>query len=62
LLERFGGVRYALAEGCAEAGGEAAKGIGELGGEGGNMVKAEDPVVTGESEEVADGGRDGGER
>jgi len=58
LEERFG--RGGLAEGGAEAGGEAAESIGELRGEGGNVVEGEGPVVAGEGEEVADGGRDGG--
>jgi len=61
LLERFGGGAEGLAEGGAETGGEAAEGIGELRGEGRNVVEGEDAVVAGEGEEVADGGRDGGE-
>jgi len=51
-----------LTEREACAGGEAAEGVGETGREGGDVVEGEDPVVAGEGEEVADGGRDGGER
>jgi len=61
LLERFGGGAGSLAEGGTETGGEAAEGISERQGEGGNVVEGEDPVVAGEGEKVADGGRDGGE-
>jgi hypothetical protein len=59
LQERFG--RGGLTKGGAEAAGEAAESIGELGGEGGDVVESHGPVVAGECEQVADGGRDGGE-
>ena len=61
LLERFGRGPGVLAEGSAEAGGEAAEGVGKLWGEGGQVIEGKNPIVAGQSEEVADGGRDGGE-
>jgi hypothetical protein len=50
-----------LAESDADAAGEAAEGVGDLGGEGGDVVEGEDPVEAGEGEELAGGGRKRGE-
>jgi len=61
LQQRLGSGPGGLVGGCAETGGEAAEGIGEGRGEGGDVVEGEDPVVAGEGEEIADGGGDGGE-
>jgi hypothetical protein len=58
-LERLALAR--LAEGDADAAGEAAEGGGDLGGEGGDVVKGEDPVEAGEGDEFAGGGRKRGE-
>ena len=40
-----------FADGYAEAIREAAQGVGDLGGEGGDLVEGEDPVLAGESVE-----------
>jgi hypothetical protein len=50
-----------LAVGDADAAGEAAEGVGDLGGEGGDVVEGEDPVEAGEGEEFAGGGGKRGE-
>jgi hypothetical protein len=52
-----------FAEGYAEAIGEAAKGVGNLGCEGGDLVEGEDPVLAGESVKAGESlgeGRAGG--
>jgi hypothetical protein len=51
-----------LAAGDTDAAGEAAEGVGDFGGEGGDVVEGEDPVEAGEGEELAGGGRKRGER
>jgi hypothetical protein len=52
----------AFAEEEGGAGGEAAEGVGEVTGEGGDMVEGEDPIVEGEGEELAVGVGQGAER
>ena len=59
LQERLGCAPRDLADSGAEAGGEAAEGVGEGQGEFGNVVEGEDPVVAGEGLEIADGGGSG---
>jgi len=61
LLDWFGAGAGGFAEVGAEAGGEAAEGIGEPRGEGGEVIEGENPVMASESAEIADGGGDGGE-
>ena len=58
-LERFALAR--LAVGDADAAGEAAQGIDGSGGEAADVIEGEDPVETGQSEELARGGRKRGE-
>jgi hypothetical protein len=60
FLERLGGGGL-VAHGEADAGGEAAEGIGDRRLERGDVVEGEDPVVAGGGLEVADGDGDGGE-
>src|ERR1035441_9754126 len=50
-----------LAAGDTDAAGEAAEGVGDLRGEGGDVVEGEDPVEAGEGEELAGGGGKRGE-
>jgi hypothetical protein len=50
-----------LAVGDTDAAGEAAEGVGDLRGEGGDVVEGEDPVEAGEGEELAGGGGKRGE-
>jgi hypothetical protein len=61
LLERLGAGAGGFTEGCAETGGEAAEGIGKTRGEVGEVIEGKNPIVAGDSEEVAYGGGDGGE-
>ena len=62
LLGRLGAAaREFLMEGDAEAGGEAAEGVGDAGRERGDVIEGEDPVAAGEADEIADGGGRGGE-
>jgi hypothetical protein len=55
LQEGFGRGPMRLADSDADTGGEATEGIGERRGEGGNVVESENPVLAGESQEIADG-------
>src|ERR1035437_6789918 len=48
-----------LAAGATDAAAEAAEGVGDLRGEGGDVVEGEDPVEAGEGEELAGGGKRG---
>jgi hypothetical protein len=52
----------ALVEEEGGGGGEAAEGVGEVTGEGGDMVEGQDPIVEGEGEELAVGGGQRAER
>jgi hypothetical protein len=58
-LERFGLAWLAVDD--ADTAGEAAEGIGDLRGEGGDVIEGEDPVEAGEGEEFAGGGRKRGD-
>jgi hypothetical protein len=58
-LERFALARLAM--GDADAAGEAAQRIDNSRGEAADVIESEDPVETGQSEELAGGGRKRGE-